>query len=124
MRNFQHSYSKYFNLKNDRTGGLFQAMFKAVRIETDEQLIHVSRYIHLNPVSSMLIKIEKLEDYLWSSFKDYILDTNSVLISPVLILKYFKSKNKYKEFVFNQADYQKRLESIKHLTLDVKVSAN
>ena len=57
MRNFQHSYSKYFNLKNDRTGGLFQAMFKAVRIETDEQLIHVSRYIHLNPVSSMLIKI-------------------------------------------------------------------
>src|SRR4029078_7647302 len=52
MRNFQHSYSKYFNIKTHRTGTLFQPMFHAVRIETDEQLIHVSRYIHLNPVTS------------------------------------------------------------------------
>ncbi len=41
IRNFQNSYSKYFNTKYDRDGSLFQAMFKAVRIETDEQLLHV-----------------------------------------------------------------------------------
>lgn len=117
MRNFQHSYSKYFNAKNERTGSLFQSMFKAVRIESDEQLIHVSRYIHLNPVSSFLINIESLTDYAWSSFKDYMNPSDSI-IATKSILDYFKSKEEYKKFVFNQADYQRELEQIRHLALE------
>lgn len=64
MSNFQNSYAKYFNTRHERTGTLFQPMFKAVRIESEEQLIHVSRYIHLNPVTSYILKtIEELETY-------------------------------------------------------------
>lgn len=118
MNNFQHSYSKYFNVKNERTGSLFQALFKAVRIESNEQLLHVSRYIHLNPVSSFVIKIESLPSYPWSSFHEYISGKVKSFINSDLVLNYFKSKDDYKKFVFDQASYQQELEKIKHLTLE------
>ena len=56
IRKIQDSYAKYFNTKYSRTGSLFQSNFKAVRIEEDEQLLHVSRYIHLNPLTDYVIK--------------------------------------------------------------------
>ncbi|MBI2326694.1 transposase [Candidatus Curtissbacteria bacterium] len=118
VRNFQDSYAKYFNTKNDRVGSLFQAMFKAVRIETDEQLLHISRYIHLNPVSSFMLKAQSLEDYPWSSFREYLGSGVYTFVNPKEILAFFKPKTRYKEFVLDQADYQQELEKIKHLTLE------
>lgn len=118
MRNVQHSYSKYYNVKNNRTGSVFQDMFKAVRIETDEQLIHVSRYIHLNPVSSFLIKIESLGEYPWSSFPDYISERGGEIVDTKIILNFFKLKEIYKQFVFDNVDYQQELEKIKHLLME------
>lgn len=117
MNNFQHSYAKYFNTRNNRVGSLFQSMFKAVRIETDEQLLHVSRYIHLNPVTSFLINIDSLPNYPWSSFKDYISSEKSEILTSQ-ILNYFNSQEEYKEFVFDQANYQRELDKIKHLALE------
>ena len=64
-------FSHYFNLRHERVGHLFQGNFGAVRIENEEQLVHVSRYIHLNPVSSYLIRIEDIDDYEYSSFPEY-----------------------------------------------------
>src|SRR3972149_3368728 len=51
-----NSYTKFYNTKYSRVGPLLQGEFKAVLIENDEQLIHTSRYIHLNPVASFLVK--------------------------------------------------------------------
>lgn len=119
MRNLQNSYSKYFNVKRKRSGALFQAMFKAVRIESDEQLIHVSRYIHLNPVTSFLTDKESLSSYVWSSFNDYISDQQGPLfVSSKLVSDQFKSRKSYREFVLDQADYQRSLAVIKHLVLE------
>lgn len=118
MRNFQNSYARYFNTKYDRIGPLFQSMFKAVRIETDEQLLHVSRYIHLNPVSSYLIEVEDLFGYPWSSFPEYVRVQPPKLVATDLILGYFKTKEDYGKFIFDQADYQRELEKIKHLILE------
>lgn len=92
-------------------------MFKAVRIESDEQLLHISRYIHLNPVTSYLVKIETLLEYPWSSFKDY-LGENASMVARDKVLGHFRSKEDYKRFVFDQASYQRELERIKHLTLE------
>lgn len=117
MRNLQNSYCKYFNTKRERTGSLFQFMFKAVRMETDEQLMHVSRYVHLNPVTAYIIEIEDLDSYEWSSFKDYVLGIDS-FVSKEMILSHFKSSNGYKKFVFDQAEYQRELDRIKHLFLE------
>lgn len=116
--NFTNSYTKYFNTRNERVGPLFQGIFKAVRIVSEEQLIHVSRYIHLNPVSSFLIKPEELEDYAWSSFPEYLnlLDRN--IASKDIVLSFFASLEKYKKFVLDQVDYARKLEEIKHLALE------
>lgn len=117
MRNFQNSYAKYFNIKNHRSGSLFQSMFKAVRIESDEQLLHVTRYIHLNPLTSYVIKnIEELENYPWCSFADYIKNNHHVKAS--LILENFPSLDSFKSFTFDQLDYQRELDKIKHLIFD------
>lgn len=118
MSNFQNSYAKYLNLKTDRTGSLFQSMFKAVRIESDEQLIHVCRYIHLNPLTSYVIKdVSDLENYPWSSYPEYF-KKSSDLIDTTLISSFFPSKKKFKKFTLDQIDYQRELDKIKHLSFD------
>lgn len=112
-----NSYTKYFNTKRNRTGPIFQGVFKSVHVENDEQLIHLSRYIHLNPVVSVVIKDTELLSYPWSSLPDYLNGTSSRLhIEPVL--KHFSSNDDYNNFVLDRIDYAKKLEQIKHLTLE------
>ncbi|MDP3973665.1 MAG: transposase [Candidatus Daviesbacteria bacterium] len=119
MRNFQNSYAKYFNLKKERSGSLFQSMFKAVMIETDEQLIHIARYIHLNPVTAFILKdIDQLMNYPWCSFSIYIERNNSDLINKEIIMGSFSTIKNLVEFTKNQVDYQRKLDKIKHLTLE------
>lgn len=117
---FCDSYSKYFNIKHDRVGPLFQGPFKAVRVESEEQLIHLSRYIHLNPISSFLIKEPELDSYSWSSLTEYLAPQGSTISNPKFILELFKSPNKYRDFVHNQIDYAQKLERIRHLIFDAK----
>lgn len=111
-----NSYTKYFNTKYKRIGSLFQGTFKAVHINTDEQLLHVSRYIHLNPVVSGIVK--KPESYRWSSYLEYIRN-KPFYSSPQEILNFFSSPKKYQEFVEAQIDYGSTLEILKHKTIDI-----
>lgn len=116
--NFQNSYAKYFNTKSKRDGSLFQQNYKAVRIETDEQLVHVGRYIHLNPLTSYVIKDPKeLEDYPWCSFAQYI-GKQKLFVNTIALLRYFKSIEDFKNFTFDQVNYQRELDKIKHLVLE------
>ena len=110
-----NSYTKYFNIKNDRVGPLLQGEFKSVIIQSDEQLIHISRYIHLNPLASYLTK--DLNFYKWSSYQEYILDSNG-MCNREEILSFFKSPKSYKQFILDQSDYAKSLELIKHQSLE------
>lgn len=118
ISNLQNGYARYFNLKYKRPGPLFQSIFKAIRIETDEQFLHVSRYIHLNPNSSLIIKTEKLVTYPWSSLPEYLRDKPAKFVNPKPLLTLVGGRKKYRKFVFDQAEYQKELDKIKHLTLE------
>lgn len=120
MRHIQDGYAKYFNIVSNRVGPLYQSSFKAVRIESDEQLVHVSRYIHLNPTTAFLINEEKLHTYSWSSLLAYIGNdmNNPLFVDTEDILSFFKNKEDYKQFVYDQVSYQRELSMIKHLVFE------
>lgn len=117
MSKIINSYTRYVNTKRVRVGDLLQGVFKAVHIETDEQLIHLSRYIHLNPLVSLVVKQDSFLSYPWSSLKEYLLDVPT-FVETELILAQFDSSQGYKQFILDRADYGRRLEKIKHLVIE------
>lgn len=117
ISNFQNSFAKYFNLLKSNTGPVFQCPFKSKLISNESEFLHVSRYIHLNPVTSYLITIEELDSYPWTSFPSYTNKSHN-FINTKPIIEICGSSFKYSKFVKNRADYQKRLNKIRHLMLD------
>ena len=118
LSRFTNSYTRFFNARYKRVCPIFQGIFKAVRIENEEQLIHVSRYIHLNPVVSFIIKEEFLDTYPWSSLSEFLDYQKEEICDKGIVLCYFSSKESFRKFIHNQIDYGKKLEAIKHLMLE------
>jgi putative transposase len=119
INRLSNSYARYFNTKYGRKGPIFQGRFKSVVIENDKQLLHTSRYIHLNPYSSNVISsINELENYQFSSFQEYTSMVGSRICEKEIILNNFKKINSYKNFVFDHAGYQRKIEKYKHLFIE------
>ena len=104
------AYTMYFNKKYERVGAVFQGKFKAKPIDTDEYLLHVSRYIHINPVELLdtqpqgLALSVKLEKYPWSSYGEYVENRLNPLCDSTIIRNYFsnspmRGKTTYRSFV-------------------------
>ncbi|PIQ94946.1 MAG: hypothetical protein COV68_01870 [Nitrospirae bacterium CG11_big_fil_rev_8_21_14_0_20_41_14] len=71
----ENSFTKYFNILNKRKGTLWEDNFNRILIKSDEQLLHLTRYIHLNPVSSGLVAMPEYWDF--SSYKEYLTRKNN-----------------------------------------------
>ncbi len=83
MKKLSTGYSMYFNIKYDRSGGLFEGRFKAKHIDNNPYFNYVFSYIHLNPVKliesnwqetgiSDRVSAEKfMKGYGYSSYRDY-----------------------------------------------------
>ena len=87
-------YSIYFNRKYDKVGHLLQGKYKQKEVNEDRYLLQLSSYIHLNPIMDKLV--EKLEDYRWSSYSDYIELREGTLCDKELVL-FGKSSEEYKK---------------------------
>lgn len=111
-----NSYTKYFNTKYKRVGPLLQGQFKAVSIETDEQLVHLSRYIHLNPFVAEITKDWK--DFPYSSIHEFTGNSNLPICVTKYILDFFTSLTKYKSFITDHQAYALQLSKIQHLLID------
>lgn len=116
VRKVINSYTKYFNTRYKRVGHLFQGTFKAVPVETDEQLIHLSRYIHLNPYVDGLVK--DVESFPYSSYFDLVREKENDFSNPRFILNFFKSIKDYQKFIEDHQSYALELEKIKHLLIE------
>lgn len=114
MSNLLNSYTRYFNLKHKRKGPLWEGRFKNVLVKTDEQLLHLTRYIHLNPVTDYLV--DNPVDWPASSYREYIGQTENKICNFNTLLDI--STVGYKEFVENRIEYQRSLAAIKKLTLE------
>jgi putative transposase len=116
MGNLLNSYSRYFNIKHNRKGPLWEGRFKKVLVENDEYLLHLTRYLHLNPVTAGLV--DSPMDWQASSFQEYISGANIknklcsfgdlLDITPLV----------YKKFVEDRISYQRELAKIKDLLLE------
>lgn len=116
MSQISNSYARYFNVKHKRKGPLWEKEFKNVRITSDGQLLHLTRYIHLNPVSAFLVN--RPGEWIDSSYKEYLgeIDAAQKICNFDDLLTIVPSS--YKEFVEDRISYQRELEQIKNLILE------
>lgn len=120
-----NSHSRYFNVKYETVGSLFQGRFKAKRVDKDNYLIHLSRYIHLNPVKlfNLINKdlvFNQLLLYRWSSLSYFLEGKANDIVDPLPILNYFSTKDQvkdYRDFVFSNIQLEAN-PIINHLVFD------
>jgi putative transposase len=89
------SYAKYVNKKYKRVGHVFQDKFKAVLIESNEQLMWTCAYIHMNAVKDGIIKHPS--EYMWSSYNDYVSDRNLPIVHTDFLISLFGNKNNFEK---------------------------
>jgi len=108
------SYVKAINKRFDRVGPLFQGPFAAIHVDEESYLLHLTRYIHLNPVAAAFVK--RPEDWEYSSYREYVGMRNGTLPSPQVILTQFGSVEGYRRFV--ESDTGRDDPLISHLIFD------
>ena len=106
MRGVMTAYSRYFNKKYDRSGGLFETRYKASRISCDTYLMHITRYIHLNP--------KEWREYPYSSLRFYLQAHDEDWVDEQSIVALFPSRESYGDFVAEYEGIKDTLEQIKH----------
>ena len=106
MRAIIASYTRFYNKKYNSSGSLFETTYKASRISSEAYLIHISRYIHLNP--------KKWRNYPYSSLYFFLHGNEPEWLSPSIVLDLHESRQSYKEFVEDYEDYKDILDNIKH----------
>lgn len=113
MQRLLNSFSHFYQIRHKSSGPLFESSFKSVHIETEGQLMHISRYHHLNPVTAHLV--ENPDDYIYSSYQHYQSESCPLWLDPSYVLANFLNIKSYNKYVTDRKDYQRELESIKHL---------
>lgn len=110
MRTILTGYSRYYNHKYHRSGPLFESRFKASRISSNQYLLHISRYIHMNPKDWQTYKYSSLGSYLGNNHPDWI------KIKRISAL--FSSKTEYLRFLEDYMSQKEDLKLLKHELAD------
>ncbi|MFC1627268.1 transposase [Patescibacteria group bacterium] len=116
------TYSMYFQHKYKHSGALFQGRFKSVKVFDDEQLLYLTKYIHLNPAKT---EGSVPTDYPYSSLADYLQLNKTVKdwLDSQTILKIFFSNSPnpqedYLSFLASDKNNSKLKRLLKNKTLE------
>ncbi len=100
MRTLSTSYSMYFNKKYNRIGPIFQGRYKASWVNNEPYMLHLSRYIHCNPLALK----KDIYAYPFSSLQYYFQESCPKWVEPGDIESLFSSQFEYEEFVDDLID--------------------
>ena len=117
MQRLGTGHTNYFNNKYKRSGSLFEGKFKAIHIENNEYLLHLSSYVNLNDrIHQLGSKASKLvrSRSSWGEYMIGNINGRGNFCSKDIILDQFKNKKEYQEFA------ESSLESILKTKLDLK----
>ncbi|MGB4967088.1 MAG: transposase [Candidatus Saccharimonadales bacterium] len=99
------AYAMYFNKKYKRVGPLFQGVYKASMILKEGYLLHISRYIHMNP--------RRYKTYYYSSLPYYThVRSEPRWLKPQRILNLFEGYD-YVQFLEDYEDARDTLQEVK-----------
>jgi hypothetical protein len=90
------SYTKAINKSYSRVGSLFQQHTKTKLLKDDKLILTVISYIHQNPLRKGLV--EKIEDWEFSSYRDYLSLRNGRIINKSFIQERIKTLETLKLF--------------------------
>jgi len=99
MQKIMTTYSMYFNKRYERVGHLFQGRYKAVMVDSGEYLLHLSRYIHENPLELPGMTRPGLVSYPYSSYAYYLREKHAFWLNVDYVLNFFSEKQTYQDFV-------------------------
>jgi putative transposase len=118
MNKLNMGYAKYFNIKYERVGTLFQGRYKSVSIEKSNHFDYLPFYIHFNPldlkmpewregkVRNVKQALDFLGSYRWSSHLDYTGKRNfPEIIKQNEFLKIFEEQGGYEKALRSWLDY-------------------
>ncbi len=114
MRSFGQAYVQAINRRYNRSGPLFEGRFQALLVDRREYLLHLSRYIHLNPVAARIVKHPA--DWEFSSYREYIGARDGSLPRPDAVWEHYSRPPDYARFVEAGIGYDDP--QIRHLMTD------
>ncbi|MDM8532511.1 transposase [Anaerolineales bacterium HSG25] len=91
------SYSQAYNKQQGRTGPLFSGRFKSIHVDVDSYVLHLCRYVHLNPVKAGLVA--QPHDWPFSNYLEWIQQRKGTLVDHEFVTGYFLTPADYIEFV-------------------------
>ena len=96
-----NAYVQAVNRQQGRKGTLFEGRFKHVWVDREEYLVHLCRYIHLNPVKACLVL--QPGDWSYSNYLEWVGERPGTWKDEAFIRERFATPESYRRFV---ADYQ------------------
>ncbi|KKR34456.1 MAG: hypothetical protein UT63_C0001G0023 [Candidatus Gottesmanbacteria bacterium GW2011_GWC2_39_8] len=121
MNSIGTRYGMYFNRKYKRSGVLFQDVYKAVLVETEEQLLHLSRYINQNPALWSGLPINRWKESPFPcTIPEYLSERNTKWINTNYILNHFSKRNEYNSYS-HFLEISKETDIIANLTIDQEI---
>ena len=98
MHKLSTGYTNYFNEKYKRTGSLFQGKYKAIHINSNEYLLHLSVYVNLNYEVHKGLNKKWMQNLTISSFNEYMGKTSKSFCTKGVVLEQFNNAKDYEHF--------------------------
>lgn len=112
-------YAKVFNKKYHRVGSLFQDQFKAVHVDRNEYLLHLSAYIHQNPKVAGLVSDMGAWEY--SSYPEYVRQVEWEVCDKKIILDQFQGPDAYSVFANESFEFIKKNKEAERYLMDYEL---